>query len=229
MPKITTVLFDLGGTLIKGSDILEVAKVYNKILRKYNVIRKVEDVARIYDELNNPTILKEIIQIEGRFWINFNLKLLGKLGVKDHADEIADIMDRMWWDHVNIVLYDDVIGTLEKLYKSNVVLGIISNSLESDIEHILSITGIKEYFKIKVGIDTFKCVKPEKEIFVKTIERYGLEKEKTLFVGDSLENDYFGAMNAGINAIIVDREDKIREKGVRKVKSLLELVNFCLS
>ncbi|MEM0385720.1 MAG: hypothetical protein QXH64_04620, partial [Nitrososphaeria archaeon] len=66
MPKITTVLFDLGGTLIKGSDILEVAKVYNKILRKYNVIRKVEDIARVYDELNNPTILKEIIQIEGR-------------------------------------------------------------------------------------------------------------------------------------------------------------------
>lgn len=229
MPKITTILFDLGGTLIKGSDILEVARVYNKILRKYNVIRKVEDIAKVYDELNNPIILKEIIQIEGRFWINFNLKLLEKIGVKDHADEIADVMDRMWWDHVNIVLYNDVIETLEKLYKNNVTLGIISNSLESDIEQILSITGIKKYFKIKVGIDTFRCVKPEKEIFVKTLEKYRLEKEKTLFVGDSLENDYIGAMNAGINAVVVDREDKIREKGVRKVRSLVELVNFCLS
>lgn len=226
MPKITTVLFDLGGTLIKGSDVLEVAGVYNKILRKYKVTIKVEDIAKVYDELNSPTILKEIILMGGRFWINFNLRLLEKLEVKGNVEEIADVMDRMWWDHVDIVLYQDVIETLLKLYRGGIVLGVISNSLESDIEHILGITGIREYFNIKVGIDTFKCVKPEKEIFVKTFEKYGLEGERTLFVGDSLENDYLGAINAGINAILIDREDKIRELRVKKVKSLVELVNF---
>ncbi|MCX8189489.1 MAG: HAD family hydrolase [Nitrososphaeria archaeon] len=226
MPKITTVLFDLGGTLIKGSDILEVARVYATILKRYNVVREVEDIAKVYDELNSPANLKEIVLMEGRFWINFNLRLLEKLEVRDDIEKIADAMDRMWWDHVNIVLYEDVIETLEKLYKNSIILGIISNSLENDIEHILDITGIKEYFKIKVGIDTFKCVKPEKEIFIKTLTKFNLKREKTLFVGDSLENDYMGAINAGVSAILVDRKDKIREKGVKKVKCLVELVNF---
>lgn len=226
MPRANTVLFDLGGTLIKGSDTYEVAKVYAAIMEKYNVIRKVEEIARVYLELNSPTFLKKIILMEGRFWINFNLQLLERLQVKEKVWEVADAMDRMWWGHVNIILYEDVVQALETLEQNNIVLGVISNSLESDIEHILNIACIKKYFTIKVGIDTFKCVKPEKEIFTKTLEKYGLDSDKTLFVGDSLENDYIGAINAGINAILVDREDKIRKEGVIKIKSLVELVNF---
>jgi putative hydrolase of the HAD superfamily len=103
---------------------------------------------------------------------------------------------------------------------------VISNSLENDIENMLKLADIEKFFTIKVGIDTFKSVKPEKEIFTKTLEKYCLDRWKTLFVGDSLENDYFGALNAGLNAILVDRHDKIRKKDVKKIRSLVELTKF---
>lgn len=226
MQKTNAVLFDLGGTLVKGSDTFEVAKVYASIMEKYNVVKNVEEIARVYEELNTPSLLKKIVLMEGRFWVNFNLILLEMLNVREDVLEIADALDRMWWNHVNITLYEDVVPTLETLRQNCITLGVVSNSLESDIEHILDLAGIKEFFTIKVGIDTFKCVKPEKEIFTKTIEKYCLDIERTLFVGDSLENDYYGALNAGINAVLVDRLDKFGEKSVRKIRSLIELINF---
>jgi len=226
MPQVNTVLFDLGGTLIRGSSTIEVAKAYASILERHNVSRKVEEIAKVYEELNTPKLLKKIVLMEGRFWVNFNLKLLEGLGVKGNVGEIADAMDRMWWDHVNIVLYEDVVQALELLRSRKAVLGVISNSLESDIEKILNMADIGNYFKIKVGIDTFKCVKPEREIFTRTLERHGLDRERTMFVGDSLENDYFGALNAGLKAVLVDREGRVRDVGVKKVKSLIELAGF---
>jgi putative hydrolase of the HAD superfamily len=123
-------------------------------------------------------------------------------------------------------LYEDTVPTLETLRHNNIVLGVISNSLENDIENILKLADIEKFFTIKVGIDTFKSVKPEKEIFTKTLEKYCLDRRKTLFVGDSLENDYFGALNAGLNAILVDRHDKIRKKDLKKIRSLVELTKF---
>ncbi|MBC7091888.1 MAG: HAD family hydrolase [Nitrososphaeria archaeon] len=226
MPKTNAVLFDLGGTLVKGSDTLEVAKVYASIMEKYGVVRNVEEIARVYEELNTSSLLKKIILMEGRFWVNFNLLLLERLNVRDRVLEIADVMDRMWWNHVKITLYEDVVSTLETLRGDNITLGVISNSLESDIEHILNLADIGRFFTIKVGIDTFKCVKPEKEIFTKTIEKYCLDNKRTLFVGDSLENDYFGPLNAGIKAILLDRLDKIRVESVRKISSLIELIDY---
>ena len=226
MPKTNAVLFDLGGTLVKGSDTFEVAKVYASIMKKYNIARNLEEIARAYEKLNTPSLLKKVVLMEGRFWVNFNLLLLKMLNVRENVLEIADAMDRMWWNHVNITLYEDTVPTLETLRHNNIVLGVISNSLENDIENILKLADIEKFFTIKVGIDTFKSVKPEKEIFTKTLEKYCLDRRKTLFVGDSLENDYFGALNAGLNAILVDRHDKIRKKDVKKIRSLVELTKF---
>jgi len=226
MPKTNAVLFDLGGTLVKGSDTFEVAKVYASIMEKYNVVRNLEEIAKVYEELNTSSLLKKIVLMEGRFWVNFNLLLLKMLNVRENVLEIADAMDRMWWNHVNITLYEDTVPTLETLQYNNIVLGVISNSLESDIENILKLAGIEKFFTIKVGIDTFKSVKPEREIFTKTLEKYCLDRERTMFVGDSLENDYIGALNAGLSVILVDRHDKVRKKDVRKISSLIELINY---
>jgi len=45
---------------------------------------------------------------------------------------------------------------------------------------------------------------------------------EALFIGDRIEEDYNGAKNAGIKALLIDRENKI-EKNMDKIQSLEEI------
>ena len=41
-----------------------------------------------------------------------------------------------------------------------------------------------------------------------------------------MEMDYLGALGAGLKALLIDRKGKIREKDIRKIRSLLEVVRY---
>lgn len=57
------------------------------------------------------------------------------------------------------------------------------------------------------------------------VEKLGLQPHEVLFVGDSLEIDYEGARNAGLKALLIDRENKV-QKQVEKIRSLQEILAF---
>ena len=45
-------------------------------------------------------------------------------------------------------------------------------------------------------------------------------------MGDSVENDYYGAKNAGIHALLVERSGRVPE-GVETIPSLSGVLAFC--
>ncbi|MEM0118407.1 MAG: HAD family hydrolase [Conexivisphaerales archaeon] len=47
-----------------------------------------------------------------------------------------------------------------------------------------------------------------------------------LHIGDDVQYDYFSPREAGWNSILLDREGKIDQKGIKKIKSLSELNQF---
>jgi FMN phosphatase YigB (HAD superfamily) len=51
--------------------------------------------------------------------------------------------------------------------------------------------------------------------------------KETIHVGDSLISDYYGAKNAGLQAILIDRDDKIKDNNnITKINSLREIIGF---
>ncbi len=50
-------------------------------------------------------------------------------------------------------------------------------------------------------------MKPDKAFFNAIIQKHGLERERSVMLGDSYENDYLGAINAGLNAIWMSGEN----------------------
>ncbi|MGQ9782146.1 MAG: HAD family hydrolase [Nitrososphaeria archaeon] len=223
---IKAVLFDLGGTLIHGNDSPDLYRAYNRLLRAHGIERTLSDIENAFSGVYKKRVVEKILYGGGSFWAKFNLLLLKKLGVEQGASDLAKCLDREWWDYVDIALYPDVLPLLKELRLRKLKLGVVTNGTESDIDTILKKVGLESFFELKVGIDTFKKVKPDREVFSGCSARLCLLPSEILFVGDSVENDYVGASDAGMNALLLDREDKVKSERLKKIRDLREVIDF---
>ena len=64
--------------------------------------------------------------------------------------------------------------------------------------------------------------KPARGIFDEAVRRTGVAHAETLHVGDSLTDDYHGARDAGLAALLLDRRGRARP-GLETIGSLAEL------
>lgn len=134
------------------------------------------------------------------------IKALQLLGLEGQ-DEMDKIIGQFKDEYLKIEawsLYDDTIINLEYALKSGYSNYILSNHVP-ELEALVKGLGIKEYFKevitsAKVGYD-----KPNPGIFEHTL-RFG-SFDKYFMIGDSYHADVIGALNFGIDAILVRKEN----------------------
>lgn len=68
--------------------------------------------------------------------------------------------------------------------------------------------GDPHHFGVVVASGTVGHAKPHPQIFRIASERLGVDVEAALYVGDSVEYDVAGAGAAGMDVVLVDREDE---------------------
>jgi len=112
-------------------------------------------------------------------------------------------------------------GELQKGLK----LGVVSNGFKKDVEHVLEKLGLKKWFDVVVSIDSCNSAKPAKEIFFYALNKLGVQPYEVLFIGDSVETDYKGAVDVGIKSFIIDREGKIPSQ-YDKIETLTDLLTI---
>jgi HAD superfamily hydrolase (TIGR01549 family) len=160
-------------------------------------------------------------------WERFNEKILEKLGYE--GDDITKKGETLrlesWTNPNNFNLFSDVRPTLEKLAEQNLLIGCISNEAEG-LNKFFTHFDIDEYFNSITISDVVKCKKPSKEIFEIALKDLNIEPNEAIFVGDSLVSDYEGAKNAGLKAILIDRENKIDDNDIDKIESLTEIISI---
>lgn len=104
-------------------------------------------------------------------------------------------------------LFPNVIGFLEKIKGSGRHAYILSNA-----QRCYTLPEIK-YFGLDKAVDDYLissdygCMKPDILFYNELINRYNMDCERTVMIGDSHENDYEGGINAGINAIWLGGEN----------------------
>ena len=224
---IRAVLFDMGGTLITACSPQEILEIYDKILRTYGVKHSLDEIAVAKEKANRQFDIRQLVDFGNNFWIEYNRLFLEELGVKEEKNMfLARAIDREWWNYADVTLYSDVLPVLNELKTRKVRLGLISNALESDIEHVMKKVGLEGFFDVEVGTDTFRSMKPDKEIFLQALKRLNVSPSEALFVGDSLENDYKGAENAGIKALLIDRNSTVEDCEVEKIRNFWELLRY---
>lgn len=69
--------------------------------------------------------------------------------------------------------------------------------------------------------------KPDQNFYKEILNRTNWKPEECVFVGDSLDDDIIGPINAGMSAILIDRKDRYDRwpEGVDKIHSLMEIDN----
>ena len=119
-------------------------------------------------------------------------------------------------------LYPEVLEVLSALRARGLKLVVVSN-WDSTLPALLDRLDLTRYFDGVVVSALVGSSKPAREIFETALAAVGVEAHEALHVGDSPSEDYEGARNAGLPALLLDRAGVARH-GFDSIRSLQEIL-----
>jgi putative hydrolase of the HAD superfamily len=125
------------------------------------------------------------------------------------------------------LLFPDTLEVLGHLRDKGYIMHLITNGFEKTQLSKLQHSGLTGYFREVITSEGSNSLKPHKEIFEYALQKAGAAREESIMLGDNIEADIQGAMNAGIDQVYVNHLDV--EPTVRPtytVRSLRELKNI---
>lgn len=225
-----TYLFDVGGTLITFDEWRR-AQAYARRAALAGVEVSDRDVFQVLERLNYElpertrgiTLSLLPAREQRAFWVDYWAEGFRRIGV---ADEPAVRFARELLDPVNggnfQQVFADTVPALEQLQARGKRLGIISN-FSPNCEALLRELGLAHYFDFFIVSGILGIEKPDPLIFQAAVEAAGRDVSQLVYIGDSVFHDVEGAKNAGMDAILVDRANRLPEFSGARVRDLREL------
>jgi putative hydrolase of the HAD superfamily len=102
------------------------------------------------------------------------------------------------------ILFPYTIEILEYLTQKNYVLHQITNGFENIQHGKLKHSNLTHYFKEVITSERAGSLKPNKEIFEFALQATKANIDESIMIGDNIEADITGAMNAGLHTIFVN-------------------------
>ena len=119
--------------------------------------------------------------------------------------------------------YDDVEPVLAGLKGRGLTVGLISNIFQ-DLDVIADNMGIAPYVDCKIRSKDVGAAKPHAPIFEAALRAAKVMPAEAVHVGDQYEGDVVGARNAGMGAVLLDREWlHAKHDDVTRIRGLAEL------
>lgn len=107
-----------------------------------------------------------------------------------------------WSRHVHPI--PGVIELIRQLARTRTV-AVVSNTHDADmVPTMLKAMGVSDDISTVVLSVDHGWLKPHPSIYTEALERVGCVAEDAVFVGDSLEADYLGPLDAGMPAFLID-------------------------
>jgi len=187
---ITTIIFDVGGVLVKGD-----SKDFFEKTAEYLDVEKpdMEKKKEVWNDMQRGKIsLQEAIK-----------RILETTISNEEMEEIVDIWGENW------KLDEDMVEFAKNL-KKNYRLFILSNVDRESIEkfkdlHLKSLNFVEEKFHSwKLGM-----IKPDREIYEYVLEKIGAKPEECVFIDDRPEN-IEGAEKVGIHGIVFKNKEQLK-------------------
>jgi putative hydrolase of the HAD superfamily len=211
LPEV--IFLDAFGTLfgVRGS----VGEIYSEVASKYGVNCSAELLNKyFYTAFKNsapctfpgvPTL--EIPQHEYQWWREINRQTFTAVGAIEQFEDFDLFFQELYryfttpaaWE-----IYPDVIPALINWQRSDVQLAVLSN-FDSRLYTVLKVLELDRYFSTVTISTEVSAAKPQAEIFTAALSKYQCQPQSAWHIGDSLEEDYLGAGNAGLTAIWLNR------------------------
>lgn len=172
-------LFDFDGTLLNTNDLI-IETFAHVIDPKFPGRYQRED----YLKFIGPTLVESFTEVDAS-----NAEALVaeyRLWNQEHHDELVTE-----FPHVKEVLV--------ALQEAGVRLAVVSTKRGDTLRKGLDLMGITELFEVIISQDEVTHTKPHPEPVEKAVALLGVEKSKTLMIGDN-SHDILGGHNAGVKA-----------------------------
>jgi putative hydrolase of the HAD superfamily len=102
------------------------------------------------------------------------------------------------------LLFPHTTELLNYLLEKKYVLHLITNGFEKTQWSKLSNSGLDKYFTHMITSEASNSLKPKKEIFEYAMNKAGASLKESIMIGDNLDADIQGAINAGMDSVFVN-------------------------
>jgi putative hydrolase of the HAD superfamily len=102
------------------------------------------------------------------------------------------------------ILFPHALEILTYLKDKGYAMHLITNGFEKTQHSKLFHSGLSHFFTEVITSEGSGSLKPQKDIFEFALARTGAKKSESIMLGDSLEIDIQGAINAGIDQVYVN-------------------------
>jgi putative hydrolase of the HAD superfamily len=220
--------FDLDHTLwdFEANSRQTLEEMYHALLLKERGVHSFDDFFNRYIVHNDKLwerYRNGYIKVDELRWKRMWLTLLDfKIG----DEPLARKMDVLFLDALPTrkILFPYTIEILDYLTKKGYSLHLITNGFEKTQLSKIENAGIGGYFGEVITSEGANSLKSHKEIFEYAFRKTGAEPAESIMLGDSIEADIQGAINAGIDQVYVNHlgiDPEIRPTYI--VNSLKEL------
>ena len=173
---------------------------------------------RLWEHYRNGQIKQEELRVK-------RMKL-ALLDFKIADDELSEKMNVLFLDLLPTrnLLFPYTKEILQYLLDKNYELHLITNGFESIQHSKLKYSGLDGYFKEVITSECSNSIKPNKEIFEYAFQKTNADPASSIMIGDTVEVDILGAINAGIDQVLVNHTNIVPSiKPTYVVNSLKEL------
>jgi len=178
----------------------------------YGVNLALDDVKRAYDE--SAVTMQTVWNRNDEVPIIEQIQLITELAAGHSVNLEPSWSPTLEDAYVNPILSippnlnPEAPAILEAVRERGLKIGLISNtgrSPGSSLRQLLDNYGVLKFFDATVFSNEVKRRKPDRIIFDHASKLLGAKNEEVVHVGDNPEADYWGARNAGMQAILLDQ------------------------
>ncbi|WP_421856333.1 HAD family hydrolase [Marinomonas sp.] len=207
MNKIKAIIFDMDGVLIDAKDWHYEA--LNKALLLFGLEINRYDHLVTYDGLPTKKKLELLSMEQG---LPNRLHQFINDMKQQYTIEIVQVRCKPTFIHEY---------ALSKLANEGYKMAVCSNSIRNTIEIMMEKASLDQYFDFYISNQDVQNGKPDPEMYIKAIERMGLDSKECMIVEDN-ENGIKAARASGANVMIVDTIEDVYYENIRKHILLFE-------
>jgi putative hydrolase of the HAD superfamily len=206
--KYQHLFFDLDHTLwdFEANSRQTLEEIYHSLDLKQKGVHDFELFNRNYQQHNEKLwerYRNGFIKVDELRWKRMWLTLLDfKIGDEPLAREMGILFLDLLPSRKIVFPYTHEI--LHYLLAKKYSLHLITNGFEKTQYSKLKNSSLDKYFTAVITSEGSNSLKPHKEIFEFALSKTGAQKKQSIMIGDSLEVDIQGAMNAGLDQVFVN-------------------------
>ncbi|MEL9940860.1 MAG: HAD family hydrolase [Ignisphaera sp.] len=186
---IMGVVFDLDGTLVDSVEVHVYA--WKEACKALGIVKGAEDEEKFVEFVRG---LVGLAPIDIAYNITKDMQM---------AQRLAEVKQRIYLSKIGEVkIFPGVDKALENLKKMGLRIAIASSVPRKVIESVIKANNIARYIDAYVGSDEVSKRKPDPEMFLKALERIGVEPTNAVIVGDT-EYDIAPANRIGAVSILI--------------------------